>query len=51
MNTPSNNDVPTPDSLRISRLDRLLDQLGEHQLTIRQHVSICATTICKFIIE
>lgn len=30
--------APTPDALRLSRLDRLIDQLGEHQLTIKQQV-------------
>lgn len=28
----------TPDALRLSRLDRLINQLGEHQLSIRQQV-------------
>ena len=28
----------TPDGLRVSRLDRVLDQLGEQQLQIREQV-------------
>jgi hypothetical protein len=31
---------PSPDALRLSRLDRLLDQLGEHHLSIRQQVRV-----------
>ena len=27
---------PTPDAVRLSRLDRILDSLGEHQLSIKQ---------------
>jgi hypothetical protein len=30
----------TPDSLRLSRLDRLIGQLGDHQLSIRAQVSV-----------
>ncbi len=33
------NGAPTPDALRLSRLDRIIDAVGEHQLSIRQHVS------------
>jgi hypothetical protein len=28
--------MSSPDALRLSRLDRLIGQLGEHQLSIRQ---------------
>lgn len=31
----------TPDSLRLSRLDKLIADLGEHSLNIRQQVSCC----------
>lgn len=30
--------TPTPDTLRLSRLDRLIDQLGDQNVTIRQQV-------------
>jgi hypothetical protein len=33
------NGAPTPDALRLSRLDRIIDAVGEHQLSIRHHVS------------
>lgn len=28
----------TPDGLRLSRLDRLISDLGQHQLSLRQQV-------------
>lgn len=35
---PADHAMDTPDALRLSRLDRLINQLGEHQLSIRQQV-------------
>jgi len=32
----------TPDALRLSRLDRLISQLGEHQLQVRQQASVAS---------
>lgn len=39
--------MDTPDALRLSRLDKLINQLGEHQLSIRQQVRSAGLKSCR----
>ena len=41
----SKSSMASPDALRLSRLDRLISQLGEHQLSIRQQVRAVHSTM------
>lgn len=39
--------TPSPDSLRLNRLDRLSEQLTEHNMSLRKQVSVATVVVSK----